>query len=259
MSAREFTGCMPSCSCPSMFICLLLPGRQSRWKGRCNESREDIPAHSGLHFDRAKSGSGDSPTIAFAMPRILRGTFATSMRIRCGVDWSRSRRNTDTARHFPDFVWTSGRYVRVSNLLSARKKQTSGAEARWLLGIVGTTEVVPFPGWVGSEGKRPFGKLRASSRDSRRDPSTRHARSGQAPSAGLKAGSRRYRHFSLLGSRLLRPALEHDRAVGSAESERVRQRVVEAGLARVVGNEVHLFRFRILILEVDRRRQHLVA
>jgi len=58
---------------------------------------------------------------------------------------------------------------------------------------------------------------------------------------------------------LFGPALKHQRSVGSAEAEGVRKRVVEAGLAGVVGYEVHAGCVWILIVEVDGGRENLIA
>ena len=61
------------------------------------------------------------------------------------------------------------------------------------------------------------------------------------------------------GHKTLRPALEDQRAVGAAEAEGIRQGVVERRLAGLVGNEVHSVGIGILVLEIDRGRQYLLA
>ena len=54
------------------------------------------------------------------------------------------------------------------------------------------------------------------------------------------------------------PALEEQRGVGAAETERIRERVLDLGFARVVRNVIEIA-LRIGSFLVDRRRQNLIA
>ena len=61
------------------------------------------------------------------------------------------------------------------------------------------------------------------------------------------------------GGWLLCPAPEEQRTIRPAEAERIRHRVVEANLTRVIGNEIHARSFWFLILQVYRGRQDLIT
>src|SRR5713226_10778056 len=67
-----------------------------------------------------------------------------------------------------------------------------------------------------------------------------------------------FKHSSRGRGELFVPALEEKRGVGAAEAERIRQRVFERGLARLVGHVVQIA-FRVGVFVIDCRRQNLVA
>ena len=58
---------------------------------------------------------------------------------------------------------------------------------------------------------------------------------------------------------LLCPTLEQKRAICATEAEGVRHGVIDAYFARTVGNEIHVLRTGILILEIDGWGQDLVS
>ena len=68
-----------------------------------------------------------------------------------------------------------------------------------------------------------------------------------------------YRRALMSQCWLLCPAPEEQRTIRSAEAERIRHRVVEANLTRVIGNEIHAHSFWFLVLQVYRGRQDLIT
>src|SRR5450755_988687 len=60
-------------------------------------------------------------------------------------------------------------------------------------------------------------------------------------------------------STLFYPTSEQKRTIRAAEAERIRHGIFQFGLARDVGNQVHACGIRVGILQIDRRRQDLVA
>jgi hypothetical protein len=105
---------------------------------------------------------------------------------------------------------------------------------------------------------RLTGYLRGLAKDA---TPVRHARLYRG--ASLRLGRRgrlplRERGLSLRKNGL-RPAFEDYGSVGSSEAEGVGERVIQAGFAGLVGDEVHVFRVGILVFEVDGWGQNLVA
>lgn len=59
--------------------------------------------------------------------------------------------------------------------------------------------------------------------------------------------------------RLLVPVAKQQRAVGSAETKRIRHGVFEAGFSRLIGNQIHPGGIGVGIFQIDGRRQYLIA